>query len=196
MTRKIIGLSGWAGSGKDTAAEALIADGFTRVSFADKMRAAALALDPIIEVDAWPEYDFEELYIVKETIRLSDLVNLSGWTKAKEFPEVRRTLQRFGTEVGRDLFGRDFWVNIALDTAPEGDIVVTDVRYTNEADAITNRGGTLIRIERPGVVAANVHPSETSLDDYPFPHTVYNNGTVQRLHETMHSVVYDDWAGL
>lgn len=145
MTTKLIGLAGYAGAGKDTAAQGLIAQGWQRIAFADAVREAAAALDPLVSGNA----------------RLSEIVLQAGWEGAKQLPEVRRLLQRLGTEAGRDIHGDDCWLRIAerkvkAATAP---VVITDVRFPNEA-AFVLASGTLVWIERPGVGPANDHTSE------------------------------------
>ena len=48
-----------------------------------------------------------------ERVTYREAIEERGYTEAKaEFPEVRRLLQVFGTEVGRDLFGENVWVDI------------------------------------------------------------------------------------
>ena len=47
--------------------------------------------------------------------------------------------------------------------------IITDVRFPNEAQAIKDRGGILIRINRDNgtrAIDVNAHLSETALDDY------------------------------
>lgn len=174
----IIGLSGYAQAGKDTLGAILVAQhGFRRVAFADKLRAMALALDPIVGAAMFGE-----------TFRLSDLIDQGGWEEAKRSPEVRRLLQRLGTEAGRDILGNDIWVNAALDQVnlddPSERIVITDCRFLNEAQAIRRTGGYVVRIERPGIKAVNAHPSETALDGFDFDNVVLNNKSPATLAET------------
>jgi len=89
----IIGLSGYARSGKDTIAEILIMNyGFKRLAFADNIRKAIIKLDPILSNGQ----------------RISGSVREIGWEPTKANTEVRRLLQVFGTEVGREMFGEDF----------------------------------------------------------------------------------------
>jgi hypothetical protein len=63
-------------------------------------------------------------------------------------------------------------------------VVVTDVRYPNEANMLRSRGFRLIRITRPGV-ADDQHDSETALDTYPADSTIENIGTVEQLREAI-----------
>lgn len=178
----LIGLSGYAGAGKDEAAVALVAGGWRRDAFADRLRAFLVALDPL--VSTFPD--------VPPT-RLSLLVDAYGWDRAKRtFPEVRRLLQRAGTEAGRKVLGTQVWVDALMkDFDAENEaLVVTDVRFKNEADAIREAGGVMVRIERPGVGPKEdpggwVHESEVALDHYDFDVTVKNDGTIEELHERL-----------
>lgn len=169
----LIGIMGRKRSGKDASAARLIAaHGYTRFALADPMRAALLALDPVL--DSFGPHTF----------RLSDLVEDVGWEAAKEDGEVRRLLQRFGTEMGRQHFGEDFWVDLAFRQidAFNGPVVVTDVRFPNEAEAIESRGGVLLHLERPSLpVNTDSHASENALADFT-PHAVIvNDGDLDDL---------------
>lgn len=182
----IVGLSGFAGSGKDTAAEVLTREyGFTRVAFADVLREMALAIDPYVELEA-----ASSDYPIVLYHRLSRVIENSGWDHAKnEYPDVRRLLQRLGTEAGRNILGDNIWVDTALKNHKGHDIVVTDVRFPNELDAIHEQDGISIRIERPGVGPKNDHASETSLIDALFTHIINNDGTIEELHEKVVDVM-------
>jgi len=167
-----IGLAGWARSGKDTIANYLVENhGFTKVSFAEPMREALLALDPYVPFGI-------------SKIRLSTLVRFGGWDVAKEtYPEVRELLQRMGTEVGRNLFGENFWVDQAMKEASKYDkVVFSDCRYMNEAVAIEKNKGLIWRVSRPGVSAVNNHDSEKDLNNYKFDSHFINDSTLAKLH--------------
>ncbi len=173
----IIGLSGYAQTGKDTVAQHLVEHyGFTRIAFADPIREALYALNPMIT-------DIPELL----GVRLSWLVDRLGWEFVKQDSgQVREYLQRMGTEVARNQWGQDFWVDLAMKKAGNiANVVITDVRFPNEYDAIVANGGEVWRVEKPGVVAVNAHPSETALDSYPFRRCVLNNGSKDDLYATL-----------
>jgi hypothetical protein len=163
----IIGLSGYAQSGKDTVAELLCLNyGFKRISFALPMRDAIYTLNPLVE----------------GTNRIVDLVDEYGWDVAKANPEVRRLLQVFGTEVGRNLFGETFWIDQAFKRAAEYErVVFSDVRFPNEATAIQQRGGDVWRINRHNHAPVNGHKSEHAMDNFMFKHVLYNDGTIDDL---------------
>jgi hypothetical protein len=171
----IVGLSGYARSGKDTVAELLCLNyDYKRVSFADPMREALYVLSPRID----------------SIVRLSEYVDDYGWDTAKQNPEVRRLLQVFGTEIGRKQFGTDFWVDMALkDLDSNSLVVISDVRFPNEAEAIKKLGGSIWRINRHNHSAVNGHLSEHAMDNYMFNHVIYNDGTLDDLADEVFMLV-------
>lgn len=174
----LIGLVGKKRSGKDTFAQFT---GFQKVALADPLREAALGLDPIVVGD------------VTNGLRLSDLVNEIGWEEAKDrYPEVRRTLQRLGTESIRAL-DPTFWTRIAtqriIETRDAGmPVVVTDVRYPNEVDMIRALGGTVIRVVGRGQ-GGDAHPSETALDEVEVDIELDNSGSLIQLQMSAEFIV-------
>ncbi len=168
----IIGLSGYARSGKDTVAQFLVENyGYTRVAFADKIKQMLLELNPYVGIG----------FSNHSHTTLADLVTLSGWDGAKEHPEVRRLLQNLGVSA-RNYLNDEVWINAALGTPTQNDgLVITDVRFTNEAEAIKKRGGQIWRVIRPNVTAVNSHISETHMDGYAYDRIVDNSGDFKDL---------------
>jgi hypothetical protein len=174
----LLGLSGYARSGKDTAADYLVENyGYTKMSFADPMKQALLTLDPNI--------DFGE-----GRAHLSQAITV-GWDELKKnSSEIRPLLQRMGTEIGRAMWGEDFWVNAAINSIPDGSkVIFADVRFPNEAKAITDLGGQVWRIERDGVGPANSHVSETALDTYKFETVIQNSGSIEDFKNLLNGAV-------
>jgi len=172
--QEIIGLSGWARSGKDTIADYLVEHhGFVKLSLATPMREALYRLNPDI-VD-WGNMHWS----------LRQAVDLFGWEDMKtSFPILRGLMQRMGTEVGREMFGEDFWVNQVIKEASKYDkVVIADCRYLNEAEAVRSAGGQVWRVSKDSAAAANDHDSEHGLDDYAFDINLDNNKTIEDLHK-------------
>ena len=171
MSSHTLVLIGQMGSGKDTLAARLIAEhGYTRVAFADPLKAAALAVDPVIG-----------LY------HLAEMVRSYGWDRAKRHPEVRRFLQRLG--VAMRAIDPDIWVRplAASVAATDGPVVVTDCRFPNEYDWARAVGASTVRIRRPHQDAGSseMHESEmmaADVEGFPTRWTVTNSGTVGDLH--------------
>lgn len=191
MSLPNVALTGLARSGKDTVGRILAGYGYHRVSFADGVRQVALALDPIIDVGANG--------VVR---RLSTFLDAYGYEQAKATPEVRRLYQRIGTEAGRDVFGPDVWVDIALKAveAVADPLVFTDVRFGNEALAARKRGqldgrGTiLVRMVREIgnetlTNGTGNHPSETGVATMTVDHEVANDGTIGDLEAVVHTLI-------
>ena len=118
-----------------------------------------------------------------------NIKNNTSWYIVKLTP--RKILQLLGTEAGRHIIHPNIWVNAlfadynplgfdykgSVDKEIEGSWVypnwiITDVRFPNEAQAIKDKGGIMIRINRPQfmangrVIVKDEHESETALDDY------------------------------
>jgi hypothetical protein len=174
---------GKARSGKDTVAGRLVAEyGYQRVAFADPLKDMALSINPYVASDRIGAF------------RLKNLVEAYGWERAKdEYAEVRRLLQTVGQSIRS--YDPDYWVNVAmraLDEVP-GPVVVTDVRYPNEADALQARGFTLVRVVRPNrpdvKMAHSEHNSEVALDDRHPDVLVFNGGSLAELNQRVDALV-------
>lgn len=172
----IIGLTGYAQSGKDTVAEYLVSNyGYRRIAFADPLRQAVYNLNPRITIADMVG------------VPLRTAVDGLGWENVKvDSEDARELLQRMGTEVGRQMFGEDFWVDQAMKNVSKFDkVVFTDVRFPNEYRSIKKREGTVWRVERLGVGAVNGHASETAMDNVRVDGIITNNSTKQDLFETI-----------
>lgn len=171
----LVGIGGYAQSGKDTAAQTLVSDGFNRVGFADPMREMLAALNPI----------------VLGPLRYRDLLEEFGYEESKRmFPEFRRLLQCLGTEAGRQVLGQNIWVDTALGSMIAGeDYVVSDVRFPNEVAGIRDSGGLTLWVSRPGVGPLNDHASETSVSVDDFDVEIKNDGTPADLEAAVRDAV-------
>tara|TARA_R110001606_G_scaffold19453_1_gene71318 strand:- start:2634 stop:3476 length:843 start_codon:yes stop_codon:yes gene_type:complete len=139
-----------------------------------------------------------------------DETSYTGITKQKMTP--RLMLQLLGTECGRQIIHPNIWVNalfadyvctmnkhsytfeksktieetdkFMFENSSYPDWIITDVRFPNEAQAIKDKGGIVIRVERPQLIERDFeHPSETALDDYKFDEVIENNGSIEELIE-------------
>lgn len=173
----IIGITGYAGVGKDEFAKSLKLRGrFEVMAFSDPLHEMAMVLDPILIVESGGMF-----------VTYSDLYVQFGYTEAKrKFPQFRRFLQILGTDAVRNILGEDTWVRVAarkIDTHNmEGrHTAITGVRYPNEAAMVKAFGGIMLRIEREGYRPVNNHTSDTSVDDIAVDRVIYNNGSLREL---------------
>lgn len=129
----------------------------------------------------------------------------------------RKMLQLIGTECGREIIHPNIWVNSLMadykgrlssggeykwESLKDGNYIserkpvypnwlVTDVRFPNEVKAITNRGGIVLRVDNPNIITTDLHPSETSLDNYTgFYSRIINDGTIENLLAKLKSITY------
>jgi len=172
----LIGLAGAKRSGKDTAANLLASRyGFERESFAGPIRrfiAQTLGLSA------------EALESVKE----SPIDWLPGFTP-------RLLMQTVGTEWGRNTVHPDLWILSAMRRvyALQGlgarGVVLTDVRFANEANAIRDGGGFVLRLNRTAARSEDSHASEVRLADHLIDAEVSNDGTIQDLRVNLDAVM-------
>lgn len=183
---ELIALSGYARSGKDEAAKVLVEEeGFIQVAFADKLREMLYALNPMIDkyyTEDWPDGYTPHPVMLKGVI---DHYGWSGYKETKYGREIRRLLQRLGTEAGRQTLWDSIWIDAALTGLPDdAKVVVSDARFFNEFDAVRERGGYVWRIERPGIGPVSDHPSETEAPKYDkFSIYLQNDGTLEEWHQ-------------
>jgi len=151
---QFVGFAGYPGAGKDTAASILRdLHGWSVIETSHYLKRSLLALNPIVCIQAvavdgirqnTPMFFADFFYKVCH----------GDWALAKKNPEVRRLLQRLGTECGRNIHGEDCWIKkIAEDIDTENAIerkpfAITGIRFQNEIDFIKKRGGIMIYVER------------------------------------------------
>lgn len=163
----IVGLCGWARSGKNTLAD-LVERHYDaqQIAFADALRNVLYATNPLLDVDG---------------TRVNDAIAQYGYDgvkKTKYNDELRRLLQTLGTGGVRENISDTAWVDVVLNKINSGgDWIVTDARFPNELDAVASAGGVLIWISRPDVKPANGHASENSVSEEDCDFTIYNHGT-------------------
>lgn len=155
---RLIGLCGYARSGKDTAAEYLAAEhGYERRAFADKLRALAEAIDPILGEDG-VGYSYTEA-----------MWDYSYEVAKDRFPELRRFLVALGKGV-REVLGPDVWVDACLPrTEFYTRTVVSDVRYLNEVQRIIDLGGEVWYVNRRLLDPANTEEARSFREIFDSP---------------------------
>lgn len=168
----IVAFIGPIGSGKTTAAQALVEGGYVPVNFADPLRQAMEILDPMVGN--------------LTDVRYNEAVESLGYRRAKdEFPEIRRMMQALGTDLARDQWSPDFWVGQWESYQYDHEnIVVDDMRFPNEYKAVRARGGLVFRIVRPDYndPGPDAHESEQHWPTFLHDGVLFNGGTIADLH--------------
>jgi hypothetical protein len=168
QTGIIIGFTGKAGAGKDTAADYLCNHyGFVKLSFAEPIKRALCAMLEDFELFS-PERKEAQIEGLDYSIT------------------PRRLAQTLGTEWGRNAVYADFWTDLWLIKANRllaagRSIVVPDVRFNNENDLIFSKGGKVIKIL--GRANSKVNPHESEEQAIVADGTVYNETSFQILYE-------------
>jgi hypothetical protein len=193
-----IGLSGFAQSGKTTAAKYLEQRyGFERRHIAEPLRAMLASLMAANKIPA----DMIDRYLVGD---LKDGVIIP------EFGRTSRELQiSLGTEWGREHVNPDLWVDTWSRGAGDRPSMNDSVRFPNEEEGIRSMGGITILIERPGTGPVSfkwgkigrklyewfgcmwgVHDSER-VDRLHPDVRITNNGTVEDLHLAIDQAMFE-----
>lgn len=202
---KIIGLSGFIGSGKGAVSDYLVEHyDFTRLNFSDALK------DVVATVFNWPrdmlEGDTPESRAWRE-------IPDEYWSKRLDREmSPRLALQLVGTESFRYVIHPDIWVAAVekkiLDNDYKG-VVISDVRFINELEMIKRNEGSVIRVERGilpdwyftalsdyknktslmSVHYPNIHVSEYSLIGVEVDAYIKNNGTLEDLYNNVKKVI-------
>ena len=208
----IVGLVGFIGSGKDTAADYLVNfHEFRRESFANTLK------DAVAHVFGWDRTMLEGR--TKQAREWREQVD-TWWAARLGMPDLtpRWILQYWGTDVCRKGFNDDIWIaslENKLRTATDN-IVISDCRFPNEIASIRAQGGKILWVQRgplpewydaaesfnrgqngnmnwalsrAKLEKLKIHASETAWVGSQFDAVVDNNSTVDRLHENIRSLV-------
>lgn len=177
----VLGFTGLAGAGKDTAASML----------------ADLLPNPHLYAFAQP---------LKEACKIAfGLSDQHVYGHEKETPlklydgvTSRQIMQWMGTELGRNLVHKDVWLKRAtleysLHLSPNKTFIVTDVRFDNEAQWVHERAGYVIEVIRPNQhhIATSNHQSERGVDPALIHHTLVNDGTRADLRTKVRTLYHE-----
>jgi hypothetical protein len=208
---KVVGFCGFISAGKDTAADYLCNyHGFRRDSFANSLK------DAISCVFGWDRILLEGRTKEAREWRESP----DKWWSARLGKTItpRWILQYWGTEVCRHGFHDDIWIASLENKMRKttDNIVISDVRFPNEIEAIHNVGGIVVRIKRgsepewyDAAISYNrgpngnstwalsrsklekfrIHASETSWVGGNIDHVVENNNTIDQLFSQLEKIV-------
>ena len=156
----IIGLAGRKQSGKSTLAQFLCEGlGFKEDSFGAPIRQFVAQLCG---------YTLGELEVYKEVVH-----PMFGKTP-------RHMMQTLGTDWARNTISDSIWVDcLASRLSDANKVVISDLRFENEATAIRAMGGTIIHIERLQNEPTDMHASEAGIKPVLGPdYIIHNNGSI------------------
>lgn len=168
MSTLLIGLAGAARSGKSTAAAELAAQhGFIHYAFAQPLKA-----------------------MLAEGLNLS-AAQLEGAEKEAPLPWLGKSPRELLQTLGSELVHRELWLRVArqnLDNLAEcfpqaRGIVISDVRFEDEAAFVRERGGVLVHILRPDAPPVRAHASEAGVAIGDNDLTIHNDADLAELRE-------------
>jgi hypothetical protein len=170
----IVGLAGRKRVGKDSVANILINKyGYRNDSFANPIRKFIALLTNSVNADETYQLDADK----EEPIEW-----LGGISK-------RYMMQTLGTEWGRDLVHPEIWINalwrrvdVKNASVP---LVISDIRYEDEAQSVREKGGWVVHVCRPGLPQTDMHETESNLYIKKTDGIVYNDGDISALRSTV-----------
>ena len=209
----LIGITGKVGSGKSTTAGFLVDDCMLEYSFAS----------PLKEIAKIIGFDHDQVYGTQEQkLEINKFWGISG----------RQFLQVFGSEVCRDYLpkvlpdmrfeSKTLWIKLFekyYDDSRENDLVISDVRFSDEAKSIREHGGYIVKIVRDDNMQTNdekadnkqvtntesngdksvcqnqtttlntLHKSETEMNNIKTHFVIRNNGTKGNLRRKLREVI-------
>ena len=186
MTPRLIGLSGRAGTGKSTIARLLCEQhAFVEIALADPIKRALAAM-----------LDLPRAYLDDPATKETPIAWLRNTTP-------RRLMQTLGTGWGRQIITDDLWLILArrrierLTAQAEREhiagIVISDLRYADEAAFVRAQGGTIWHIVRPAP-PVEAHSSEAGITAQPGDRTCDNTGDLDRLETTLDHLLHTPFA--
>lgn len=168
LNPKILGFTGPAGSGKDTCGNILKGRGWLEVKFAGPM------------YDALEVMGFGRPKTQAEKEKVIDWLGLSvTW---------RHAAQTLGTEWGRKMIDENLWLKIAERRIVNStrNVVVTDVRFENEAAMIRKLGGKIVHLTgRRSGTGNDAHQSEAGIKMETGDIFIANDRDVKHLYDEL-----------
>jgi hypothetical protein len=171
--------------------------------FAGKLKDIASHLTGI-DIEMFEDQEFKKTLLGPEwgTIEHNPLNSIPVFEDVKfnSLMSVREFLQKLGTDAMRKGLHDNVWVNALMsdyrpieyndDEQPRlPNWIITDCRFPNEAQAVKDKGGLVIRIDRPGIKPINDHPSEIALDNWKFDYKISNVSDIYALKETVEVIL-------
>ena len=104
----------------------------------------------------------------------------------------RHAAQTIGTEWGRNCLEENFWVKITMaQLDPNKNYIFSDVRFENEAEAITARDGIVVELQGRSVELGESakHASESGLSDECISYVIWNTKGVDYLQAKLDTIV-------
>jgi hypothetical protein len=154
----IIAFCGDIGAGKDTACNGLRLLNYKQLAFADPLRQVAATV-----------FGLSQAEMIDRTLKEQPL---NRWP----FMSPRAILQKVGTECFRDQFP-GVWIEALLRHITPGEkVCISDCRFVDEAAAIQEIGGILVRIDNPNVTpSVDAHRSQADWKHFDYDDVIVND---------------------
>ena len=182
MTPRLIGLAGRAGTGKSTIARLLCEQhAFVEITLAEPIKRALAAM-----------LDLPSAYFHDPSTKDLPITWLRNTT-------AQRLMQTLRNGWGQQMIADDLWlilaarriarINAQASQMHISGIVISDLRYADEAAFVRAQGGTVWHIVRPAP-PVEAHSSEAGITAQPGDRTCDNTGDLDRLETTLDHLLH------
>jgi hypothetical protein len=185
---EVIGLLGHQGVGKNYIAENILP------SILKEKSSIVLALADHFKIDCICKHnlDYDKVFIKKDF-------------------DTRKTLQKVGTEEGRNIYGDDIWIRTLENwmkvfySRGIKRFIISDLRFQNEVDWIKSLNGTVIKINAPERFMSRLisetnnnsekikdimtHPSEKMIDEIKNYDICINNNPSDNIKDEINKII-------
>lgn len=190
MLPRVIGVNGFAGSGKDTVAQYFIQNhGYRRISMADAVK------DVLTVVFGWDRQMLQ-----------GDTPESRKWREQPDpyWSEVmgedftpRLAMQRTGTELFRNTMHTDIWCHVVRRQILSNNDkwIIPDLRFSNEIDIVQDLDGDMIEVQRGEQPVWYKNASEQNITDYHLGPDNHITVRMEMMYPDLHPSEYK-WIGI
>ena len=185
MSQNLIDITGYKRSGKDTAGEYFVKQGYIKYAFAGPLKKACQEI--FMFTDEQTEGNEKEKYDERWNISARKVFQIFGTEMFREklvdfFPEMINIQQNFWT------YRFKIWYENQLKNNKNVKIIITDVRFDNEVNIIKELGGINIKVERNNVQNKDQHKSKTSIGKIKYDYLVKNDSNIENYHRKLEKI--------
>ena len=176
--KMIVGIIGKKNHGKDTFADALVANGFVKLSFSDPLKKICQILFQLSDAQLHNTVEKE--------------------TKVREWDMTpRQMFQKVGTDLFRNHFDDKIWLKLLfrkLKTLSDKNIVIPDIRFQDELDMILSLQNSekviIFEVIRPNLnITEDKHISENNKLHCEFIRRLYNDSTLENFQKSIEKIL-------
>lgn len=196
MNTKLVGLKAQKQNGKDTVADYLVKNyQFQKYAFADPLKKGVMEMFGFTHEQMWGSAEEKETIDPRWNISPRKMLMLVG-TELFQY-DIHKYLKKGEFDFGRTIWVQRFklWYKGAKKMNESNNlkfnVVISDLRFPHEANAIVGMGGEIWEIIRPNMINNDSHASEAEMKLINPNKVITNDGTLENLYEKIDMLIYN-----